>query len=316
MITSRIHKSQNQEYQDTHETWGANQGGESPEDPPPPPPPHQEENEEETPWPGDEQDRDTPQDEEGEYVRRQNWGAGVLAYRYNQQIPFEGLSGVDPYILVITDRKGTDGFPKGAMKRKGLYRKKEAPKVCSLREFQEESNLQTKYLHFSEEGLRINCRYGKPPQKDRDYAPKGRMVTKYTYVECKGVMYFCAIYAVANGDMREASEDALAWPVHDRGDDVVRARWVPLSSAVNDNHPVDLPDHRREVAQMGWETLSKHRETIDAAWRKVYGHPEQSRDTEVVQSAGTEGAATASASNAIHQILQLFDGEIGDEVQR
>ena len=268
LITSRVRKFQEEAKQATHSEWVGGQGDGEIEDPPPPPPPSQDGDEEEIPGPDDWPGEDKPHDDESKDVRQDIWGAGVLAYRYDQYIPFERLSEVDPYILIITNYKGKDGFPKGARKRKGKHYKREAPTKCAIREFHEETNLQSKVLHFGREGLRITCRRSRSPQWDRDYAPTGRMVTKNTYVEYKGVMYFCAIYAVANGDLSGAPENTLLWPVHDRGGDIVQARWVPLSAAVNDNSPVYLLQAMREVSETG-RPLTEPGRRRTATWRQA-----------------------------------------------
>ena len=123
----------------------------------PPPPPRDAQDNAEVQW-------EEPDKEYGESGGAKHdspiWGSGILAFRYDQQTPFNKMGEVDPHILVITNYKFEDGFPKGARKKKGPYWKYEAPKICAQREFYEETNLRTKALQFSKEGLRISCQPG------------------------------------------------------------------------------------------------------------------------------------------------------------
>ena len=239
----------------------------------PPPPPRGAQGNAEVQW-------EEPDKEYGESGGAKHdspiWGSGILAFRYDQQTPFHRMGEVDPYILVITNYKFEDGFPKGARKKKGPYWKYEAPKICAQREFYEETNLRTKALQFSKEGLRVSCQPGKSAHKYyQEVKTKGPKTTQHTYVECKGVMYFCAIYVTP-----AIPAEPLVWSPVDRGGDIIRARWIPLSQVVNDNDPVNLLTELREVAWHGWEAIRSDKKTIDIAWERAYGNTDGQQEPE------------------------------------
>ena len=254
----------------------------------PPPPPREAQDDAEVQW-----------EEPGKEYRKSSgamhdspiWGSGILAFRYDQQKPFHRLDEEDPWILVVTNYKSEDGFPKGERRKKGPYWKYEAPKICAQRAFYEETNLRSKTLQFSKEGLRISCQPGKSAHKYyQEVRTKGPKTIQHTYVECKGVMYFCAIYVTD----RAIPAEPLMWSPVDRGGDIMRARWVPLSQVVNDNDPVNLATELREVAWHGWEAIKSDEKTINIAWEKAFGNADGQQESE---APGNESAAHETPGN-------------------
>ena len=270
--------------------------GESGGDPPPPP------TEEE----GAVADEDPPEEEDP-------WGAGFLAFRFNQKA--RDLSAVDPYMLIIMNYKKQKGFPKGARREipKGRKYKTrwETPIAAALREYWEETNEHTGALIRSKEGLIIKI----PKGGGQKAVTRVKAGNKDTYIECDGVRYFCAIYASANGDLTGAPESRLSWTVHDK--DVIKASWVPLSQVVDGNDPVILRKDWREVALAGWEAICSDPEVINMAWHKAYpssgGHPSrgwQEDDTRLPSAEGASGSRQDRATTLANQILpRTFERE-------
>ena len=117
-----------------------------------------------------------PQDEEDP------WGAGFLVFRFDQMK--EDLSTVNPYMMIVTNYKKQNGFPKGARREIPRGRKHktrwETPIAAALREYWEETNEHTGALVRSKEGLIIKI----PKGGGQKAVTRARAENKDTYVEC------------------------------------------------------------------------------------------------------------------------------------
>jgi ADP-ribose pyrophosphatase YjhB (NUDIX family) len=159
-------------------------------------------------------------------------GTGVVGFKWDyKNMTFTEARYIDPMVLIVTTKKGSNGFPKGKVELG------ETELVGALREWREESECSRQYLNISRNGTVMH----------------------------QSVAYHAGHYIFSG----KSTGKRYSWPVSDknaeRKQDIVKASWIPMSEIVEDQI---VNKGRIKVMQECWHKVLNDKELRERAGQK------------------------------------------------